>query len=81
MPDAPQDYELVVYWACGTTGKSFPRGPGEDEAILVTKDDVQCWPGNCDDTFDVYVEIRYIGGGTNQCNKWYLTITSNDGWY
>ncbi len=81
VPNAPQDYELVVYWACGTTGTSFPQGAGIDEAIMVTREDTQCWPSNCDDVIDVYVEVKYIGGGTNQCNKWYLTITSNEGWY
>lgn len=81
VPDAPQDYELVIYWSCGVLGGSFPKDPGIDESILVTKDDVQCWPSSCDDTFDVYVEIKYIGGGTNQCSKWYLTVSSQDNWY
>ncbi|MGB9599210.1 MAG: hypothetical protein ACPL7I_01545 [Myxococcota bacterium] len=47
----------------------------------MTKKDIQCLPCNCNDTFDVYIEVKYIGGGTNQCDRWYLTITSNDSWY
>jgi hypothetical protein len=75
------DYDLIAYFVCGGSENKFPKGPGIDEGFYVYKDDVQCWPGNCDDTFDVWVEIRYISGGTNQCGNWEFTTYSNDGWY
>ncbi len=81
VPSAPQDYDLVVYFVCGGSSGTLPQGPGIDEAIEVSKDDEQCWPSDCDDAFDVYVEVKYIGGGKNQCSNWNLTVTSNDGWY
>ncbi len=75
------DYDLLVYSACGNFLKMSSNGPGTTENIRIYVDDEQCYPGDCNDTFDLWVEVRYISDGKDRCGKWILNVYSQDGWY
>jgi len=74
------DYDLRAYAICGGSEYSDIKGPGFDEEFILYVDDDQGIGGH-DDSFDVWVEIRYVGGGTNKCDKWVFKAYSSDGWY
>jgi hypothetical protein len=63
------DYNLYAYSSCGTLWHQSTKGTGQSEAITITHH------GGCDgndDSFDVYIEVRYISG--ENCGGWTLTV-------
>ena len=71
------DYDLYVYCsACGSpTGASATSGgQGESDSLYVEKDD-SFFGG--DGSFDIVIEVRYLGSTTTACGNWSLTVNGN----
>ena len=67
------DYDLHVYEACGSHWASSTEGPGNDERVRVSRS-ANRWQ---DDSFDVWVEVRYVGG--TSCEDWVLIVDGRGG--
>jgi hypothetical protein len=69
---ASLDYDLYLYSACGTLLASSVNGTGVTEQLVVTNAD----GAGGDDTFDVWIEVRYFTG--TACGSWMLTVEGTD---
>ncbi len=69
------DYDLFVYRPCGSLSGSSVHLAGVADSVSVTESESAL----SDDTFDYYIEVRYVSGSS--CVPWTLTVEarSNNG--
>lgn len=69
------DYDLFIHRPCGRVVQSSIRGTGQPDSVVVTESDTPL----TNESFDYYIEVRYISGAS--CEPWTLTVEarSNNG--